>query len=271
LPLTFPSHAAAILPLYSAAPRFFHPTALVIGSCAPDFAYLLKVDGALSHHLPGVFVFCLPLGLIAFLWAEGLAMPALRKALPLVGGVDLSRLVTTRGLALGWAGWLGVVVALLAGALTHLLWDGFTHATLWPASAFYRSVTFDIFGYRLSLTRLLQHLSSAAGLAIFVAYLARCYPRLPEAGPEDADARAGAARRVQRREGAWGALLLLFGPAALLGAAAFGWRFFALRMLTRRALWLSFWSGVAAALIAFTVACVIIRLRARRSPSAGAA
>jgi hypothetical protein len=258
LPLTFPSHAAAILPLYHAAPRFFHPTALVVGSCAPDFAYLLSVDGGFSHRLPGVFAFCLPLGLLAFLWAEGIAMPALRAALPVVRGVALSRLVATRGLSLGWAGWLGVAAALVAGALTHLLWDGFTHATLWPARDFYRAVAFKPFGYELPMTRLLQHISSAAGLVLFVAYLARRYPRLP------GDARAGG------RVGGWGGLLLLFGPAALFGAAAFAWRFSALRTLTRRALWYSFWGGVAAALVAFTLACVILRLRAPRPPVASA-
>jgi len=36
MPLTFPSHAAAVLPLYLLAPRLLHPTALVLGSMAPD-------------------------------------------------------------------------------------------------------------------------------------------------------------------------------------------------------------------------------------------
>jgi hypothetical protein len=245
LPLTFPSHAAAILPLYRAAPGLLHPTALVVGSAVPDFAYLLDVDGAVSHHLSGLLTFCLPLGLFTFFWAECLALPALKESLPTLRGVELARFAQTRGLPKSAIGWLGVIAALLLGALTHLLWDGFTHTTLWPARSLYADVAFEIGGRELSLTRALQHSSSALGLVIFAVYLWRIYPSLPSAAP-----------------GALRALLLIAAPAALFCGAAFLWRW---GDVTARAsfgyrLWLSFWLGVAGALFGFTLGCLLVRL-----------
>jgi len=42
VPLTFPSHAAAIAPLKLWRPRWFDGVALVVGSAAPDFGYALQ-------------------------------------------------------------------------------------------------------------------------------------------------------------------------------------------------------------------------------------
>jgi hypothetical protein len=60
LPLTL-AHPAAVLPFR----RWFVFSGLVIGSLAPDFEYFLYVPDSLriGHTLPGVFLFCLPVGL----------------------------------------------------------------------------------------------------------------------------------------------------------------------------------------------------------------
>jgi len=41
MPATFPSHAAAVLPLKLWRPRWFDGVALVVGSMAPDLGYPL--------------------------------------------------------------------------------------------------------------------------------------------------------------------------------------------------------------------------------------
>ena len=62
------AHPAAILPLAGPMGRFAAPSALAIGSVAPDLWYLvpgLARDD--SHSLAGLFWFCLPAGALAYL------------------------------------------------------------------------------------------------------------------------------------------------------------------------------------------------------------
>ena len=61
------SHIAAVLPGYRPLKRAHVLTAAVIGSMVPDFGLL--VPGFMArwqtHSLPGLFTFCLPIGLAA--------------------------------------------------------------------------------------------------------------------------------------------------------------------------------------------------------------
>src|ERR1051325_2832570 len=68
MPFTL-SHAAAVIPLRNRFHRYLPLSALLIGSFAPDFRYFfpgirLRI---FSHSPQGVFLFCLPLSLLA-LW-----------------------------------------------------------------------------------------------------------------------------------------------------------------------------------------------------------
>ena len=76
MPLTFPSHAAAVLPLKLWRPRWFDGVALVVGSAAPDFPYAL--DPYLKIHAHtwwGLVWFCIPVT-IAVSWLVRRAAPA---------------------------------------------------------------------------------------------------------------------------------------------------------------------------------------------------
>ncbi len=77
MPLTFPSHAAAVLPFFHLpGARRLPVTALVIGSTAPDLIYLTRTHGAFAHLPLGLLTFCLPAGLLAFLYLEALVSPS---------------------------------------------------------------------------------------------------------------------------------------------------------------------------------------------------
>lgn len=156
MPLTFPSHAAAILPLTHPRLRALPPAALVVGAGAPDLGYLLRVGG--SHAWSGLWKVTL-LGVMAWLWVELLLLPLLRRMLPRGAPAIAERLVT-RGLPRTLGGWGFAVLALLLGAMTHLLWDGLTHEGLWPARGLYPGV--EVLG-GLPLPRLVQHLSTVVG------------------------------------------------------------------------------------------------------------
>src|SRR5437773_911716 len=126
--MPFPlAHPAAILPLRRYCPRFFSFSALVIGSLAPDAAYCIPIHALeeFSHRLSGSLGFCLPVGLLSlgFLRVVG------RRALPILpeGPRRLALPFVTEPLGSVFS----VIISLLAGSWTHLLWDSFTHKSGW--------------------------------------------------------------------------------------------------------------------------------------------
>src|SRR5688500_2494323 len=116
------AHPAAVLPLARPLGRFAVPSALAIGSMAPDFWYfvpLLERDE--SHSLVGLAWFCLPAGLLAYaLFHLLLKQPLIALLSPRLG------CFTPAGLPR--VPWRAVIVSLMVGALTHLAWDALTHS-----------------------------------------------------------------------------------------------------------------------------------------------
>jgi uncharacterized protein DUF4184 len=110
MPLTFPAHAAAVLPAKWARPGWFDGLALIIGSCAPDFAYAL--DGSalerpdrtlpptwyIAHSWPGIVLWGLPVTM-AICWLLGWAA------------------------ARPWPAWYIAVTSAAIGSATHIVWD----------------------------------------------------------------------------------------------------------------------------------------------------
>lgn len=170
------AHPAAILPLLRPLGRFAVPSALAIGSIAPDFWYLapgLARDA--SHGAAGLFWFCLPAGLLAYLaFHLLLKLPLLALAPPALA----ARLAAAAAKGLPDAGWAAVVACLLAGASTHLLWDGLTHER-----------------YVVNGVQVLQHVSTLLGSALLAAWLWRWYRRTP-AAPLPRELRLPAAARI---------------------------------------------------------------------------
>jgi hypothetical protein len=116
------AHPAAVIPLARPLGRFAVPSALAIGSMAPDFWYfvpLLERDE--SHSLAGLAWFCLPAGLLAYaLFHRLLKQPLIALLSPRLG------CFTAAGLP--HVPWRAVMVSLMVGVLTHLAWDALTHS-----------------------------------------------------------------------------------------------------------------------------------------------
>lgn len=171
MPFTL-SHVAAVVPAYRPLARAHVFSAAVIGSMVPDFGVLLPGSFARwqTHSFPALLLFCLPVGLIAYAFTQALIKPALTEVLPDRiylrmrtdhPEVPLRRLST----------WLYAALAVLLGALTHLVWDGFTHENA-------RGVRFlpflsdygpEMGGHALRLYRWLQYGSSVLGLLVVLA------------------------------------------------------------------------------------------------------
>jgi hypothetical protein len=162
------SHVAAVLPLTRAA--WLVPSALVIGSMIPDLPYYLPlpVDAALTHSLVGVLSVDVVLGLLAIAVWHGLLARFLTAISPArlrerLAPPTRQRPRPTRRTAM-------LVVSLSLGALTHVLWDSFTHDGMWGAThiSWLAESHFGTAGYRWA-----QRVSSIVGAAAVVVWLVR--------------------------------------------------------------------------------------------------
>ena len=128
MPFTL-AHAVVCIPLASTG---LVVSALVVGSLSPDLAYFFPVRGLghFSHSLTGIFLFCLPTGLIAlWIFHRLLKLPTL-ALFPVEHRRRLAPVIDEFGFG-PWRRFGVLVLSLAVGAFTHIVWDSFTHARGW--------------------------------------------------------------------------------------------------------------------------------------------
>jgi hypothetical protein len=137
MPLT-PSHAVAapliqrvIRPLGIILPM----SALVIGTMVPDFEYLIRLSpgGGEWHTRVGLVEYCLPAGLATWWIFRTVIGPTLLRLLP-PGLGDAARATVAPGPTYRLVP--GALAAIAIGAVSHDLWDSFTHRDGWAAREF---------------------------------------------------------------------------------------------------------------------------------------
>lgn len=247
MPFTL-AHPAAALPLIRLLGDRVPAAALVIGSMAPDIAYLLpgglaRLDG---HRLPGLFAVSLPLGLALYVLFQSLLKPALIDLLP-----PLARRL--RDSPSPASRWPAAPLGLLLGALTHVAWDAFTHgdgAGVLLIPALGRDL-FAVGGYPVAAYKLLQHGGSLAGCALLAWRIRRWLARTPVVRPAPprswrllAWGLLGGAPALAALRTGWPALSEsslaaarpLIGRAAVAGLAALAWGLLAYAICWRLAL-----------------------------------
>lgn len=129
MPFTF-SHPAIAFPIRWVLGSWTSITGLVIGSMVPDFEKFIKMapNNTFSHTLGGIFWFNLPLGIIlCFVFHRVVRNPLiestpehLRKRLYKYKSVDWPKIFKRN--------YLGIMVSIIIGAASHLIWDAFTHS-----------------------------------------------------------------------------------------------------------------------------------------------
>jgi hypothetical protein len=171
MPFTI-SHAAAVLPFGRQLARWRLLSAAVIGSMVPDFGWFMpwRPTRFETHSADGLLTFCLPVGLAAYWLFQRVIRRPVLELLP-------------SGAYMRWQGslepadykslkqWLLAACGVLAGAITHLIWDAFTHEgarglRLFPGL---EDSTVEISGHRLAGPHLLQDANSLIGLIVVVA------------------------------------------------------------------------------------------------------
>ncbi|MFI2486385.1 DUF4184 family protein [Promicromonospora kroppenstedtii] len=205
MPFTL-SHPAAVLPFVR---RPFSAAALVAGAVAPDLPYFARstpvpvsaqswyepfMNATTSHTLAGALTVSLPYALALYGFLRAARQPV---AGLLPGAVGAGGAVGPRARGAGGtlvrAGW--VLVSLVLGIATHLVWDSFTHGdgfVVTHVPLLSATAVGD-----LTWARLLQHVSTVVGLVVLGVYLWRRRDRLPGWSGLDT-----ATRRTTRR-GLW--------------------------------------------------------------------
>jgi hypothetical protein len=208
MPFTI-SHAAAVLPLRRTPLPL---AALMIGSMTPDFAYFMPdPDRMGTHSFAGLFWFCWPVGMVAWvLFVRLLEEPTIALLPPgwRAGITRSDRSWSPRALALA-------SLAVILGAMTHDVWDAFTHGRSVIVDrfpVFHASV--GIFGIRFRLFYWLQIGSSIAGLAALAGWAMKFRTR--RAVPEPHAPRFAVSNRMRVF-----ALLAMMGMSVVLAAAGF--------------------------------------------------
>jgi hypothetical protein len=153
VPLTFPSHPVAAMPIKLWRPGWSDGVALVLGSMAPDFAYVLDGSGLpvwpFSHQLWGLFGWCLPVAL-AGTWAVRRAAPVIAVHLPSGGRLALRD--------------YGSI-----GASRHRWWTAAGSAVVGAAS----HLALDRLEVGIPATEMPMHLLGVAGMVLLALHIGR--------------------------------------------------------------------------------------------------
>jgi uncharacterized membrane protein len=178
LPFTF-SHPALILPFRLLPRKWTSLTGLVVGSITPDFEKFIKMEpgNTFSHTWHGLFWFNIPLGiLLAFLF-HGMIRNHLVNNLPLILKSRLIKFLKFKWIQYFSENYLVVLSSLFIGALTHIIWDSFTHqkgaGVLIIQSLSYK---INLWGYDAQIFQLLDYGSSLIGVILLFYMILKISP-----------------------------------------------------------------------------------------------
>jgi hypothetical protein len=175
MPFTI-SHVAIVLPFSRPLARWRLLSAVVIGAMVPDFGLFFpwRMHRFETHSAMALLTFCLPVGMAAY-WifqyliktpvVEVLPEGAYARWRPFADPVDFTSMRQ----------WVLAACGVLAGAISHLVWDAFTHENARGIRMipWLEEPVVDIGSHRVAGVRLLQDGSSLIGLVIVLGLV--CY------------------------------------------------------------------------------------------------
>jgi hypothetical protein len=174
MPFTI-SHTAVVLPFSRWLARWQLLSAATIGAMVPDFrVFFPGMPRVETHSIAALFTFCLPVGLITYWIFQRFIKSPILEVLP-EGPYARWRPFAAEANIQSLRQWVLASAGLLAGALTHLIWDGFTHdggrgVRMFPVLD---DSLIDIGSRHIPAMYVLQDLGSLIGLAAVLAMM--CY------------------------------------------------------------------------------------------------
>jgi hypothetical protein len=194
MPFTI-SHAAVALPFARLLARWRLLSAVIIGAMVPDFGLFFPwhVYRFETHSFVALWTFCLPVGAFTYWVFQYLIKTPLYELLP-DGAYARWQPFAPPAEFSSPRQWLLCACGLLLGAVSHLVWDAFTHENARGVRMipWIEDPAVDIGSHHVSGVRLLQDGSSLMGLIIVLGFIAyalrqgreRPVPNRPLRAPE---------------------------------------------------------------------------------------
>jgi hypothetical protein len=164
MPFTF-AHPAVVLPLLRKKGPL-STSGLIVGSLVPDFEGFLRmeVNGNWADSWPGILLFNIPVAIgILFLY-HGLVKHLFLRILPYFLATRLVFSLTFNWVPYFRKHWVRVLISILLGVFTHLLWDDFTHYDGYIVNYYYDFFYRKLWG--ISLFNVFQFVSSVLGIIL---------------------------------------------------------------------------------------------------------
>ncbi len=173
MPFT-PTHILAIVPIGHLWPRKLAFSALVIGSMVPDWPLFIPIGPSypVTHSFIGLVIACIPLGLAIYLFFQSVLKQPLFELLPQPLRQQTIHLAAPC-IPSRMQQWIEVVIAIAIGALTHIVWDAFSHQGKWGTQLIpaLNHTVLAIAGQPIPGYKLVQYGSTAIGLPLLLACL----------------------------------------------------------------------------------------------------
>ncbi|WFD09812.1 DUF4184 family protein [Tepidibacter hydrothermalis] len=173
MPFTF-AHPSIVLPFGFKQTKYLDFTALIIGTMAPDFEYFIhfRPIQIVGHTFLGQFYFNLPIiFIIAYIYHYILKKPIISN-LPKPYCNRYRYLIKRYWRINSLSKFIVFCYSAILGALTHIVWDGFTHKTgIFVKNIGLLSEYIDILNFKIPIYKILQHGSTFIGFIAIIAYL----------------------------------------------------------------------------------------------------
>ena len=168
------AHPAAAIPFSRVGLVF---SALVAGSLSPDFGYFIPLPGAFfMYTVPGLILFDVPVGLVFLALFHFILKWPLLSLLP--KGLQRRLIKHAQLFSFGPLNrFLLILLSLLVGSLTHVIWDSFTHDYGWMVEQF-SVLSTSIRG--VPLYTILQNLGNLFGIGFLIYWFVRWLPGAPQ-------------------------------------------------------------------------------------------
>jgi hypothetical protein len=174
MPFTI-SHAAAVLPFSRLLVRQRLLSAAIIGAMAPDFGVFFpwRLGRVETHSALSLLTFCLPVGLLTYWIFQTLIKTPVLELMP-EGAYARWRPFASPASMRSVRQWVLAGLGIIAGAVTHLVWDGFTHEGARGVRLFpmLDEPVLEIGRHHIDAVRLLQDLGSLVGLIVVLGVMA---------------------------------------------------------------------------------------------------
>ena len=173
MPFTF-SHPAIVLPATYLPKKYYSFSALIMGSMTPDFEYFIRMKdySKYGHSWVGLFWFDVPLGLTLLFIFHNVVRNTLIEYLPFSLNIRFSVFEKFNWNTYFRKNIIVVLISLIIGIASHLLWDSFTHDGGYFAEAIpVLRDKINILNHNIYGSTLLQYISTVIGGIVMLIYI----------------------------------------------------------------------------------------------------